>query len=97
MELIEWQILTQEWAKSLSKARLKEAVIADRMNSFLKGNGCLPTVEDMEEMEALWKIHVEKRTAMNEYVARVISQYPESNHRIQRPGSTQNKNSAGPG
>jgi hypothetical protein len=90
MEYIEWQVLTQEWAKALSKARIKEAVIADRMNSFLKGNGCLPSLEDLAEVEALWQAHVEKRTAMNNYVARIIHQYPESNHRIpsRQPSNT---------
>lgn len=78
MEFVEWQVLTQDWAKSLSKARIKEAVIADRMNSFLKGNGCLPSMEDLAEVEALWQIHVEKSNAMNNYVARVIRQYPET-------------------
>ena len=71
-EYLEWQELTQQWSKSLSKARIKEAVIADRMNSFLKGNGCLPTTQDLEDVEELWRIHVEHRTALNRYVAEVI-------------------------
>lgn len=71
-EYLEWQELTQKWSKSLSKARIKEAVIADRMNSFLKGNGCLPTMQDMEAVEELWRIHVEHREALNRYVTEVI-------------------------
>lgn len=71
-EYLEWQELTQRWSKSLSKARIKEAVIADRMNSFLKGNGCLPTMKDIEDVEELWRIHVQHRTELNRYVADVI-------------------------
>lgn len=75
LEFVEWQLLTQEWAKSLSKARVKEAVIADRMNSFLKGNGCLPTIKDLEEVDILWNTHLEKRQALNKYVSKVINEY----------------------
>ncbi|MBA3697037.1 MAG: hypothetical protein H0W85_09880 [Methylotenera sp.] len=71
-EYQEWQELTLRWSKSLSKARIKEAVIADRMNSFLKGNGCLPTTQDLKDVEELWRIHVEYRNALNNYVAEVI-------------------------
>lgn len=71
-EYIEWQELTQKWSKSLSKARIKESVIADRMNSFLKGNGCLPSMKDLEEAEELWRIHVAHRDALSQYVERVI-------------------------
>jgi hypothetical protein len=77
LEFVEWQLLTQEWAKALSKARIKEAVIADRMNSFLKGNGCLPTLADLEEVEALWEVHVEKRKALNEYIAKVVHKFSD--------------------
>lgn len=78
MKHVEWQMLTQEWAAAFSKARLKEAVIVDRMNSFLKGNGCMPSMADLEEVEALWQIHVEKRDALNQFVANILSQYPDS-------------------
>lgn len=71
-EYLEWQELTQRWSKSLSKARIKEAVIADRMNSFLKGNGCLPTMQDLADVEEFWRIHVEHRAALNKFVADVI-------------------------
>lgn len=71
-EYLEWQELTQRWSKSLSKARIKEAVIADRMNSFLKGNGCLPSMKDLKEAEELWRQHIECRDEMNNYVANVI-------------------------
>ncbi|PPC94620.1 MAG: hypothetical protein CTY33_03450 [Methylotenera sp.] len=77
LEFVEWQLLTQEWAKALSKARIKEAVIADRMNSFLKGNGCLPTLADLDELEALWQLHLEKRNALNQYIAKVVQTYSE--------------------
>ncbi len=77
LEFVEWQLLTQEWAKALSKARIKEAVIADRMNSFLKGNGCLPTLADLDELEALWQSHLEKRNALNQYIAKVVQTYSE--------------------
>lgn len=77
LEFVEWQLLTQEWAKALSKARIKEAVIADRMNSFLKGNGCLPTMADLAELEALWQVHLEKRNALNQYIAKVINDFGE--------------------
>lgn len=78
-EYEEWQELTQRWSKSLSKARIKEAVIADRMNSFLKGNGCLPTRQDLEDVEELWRIHVENRDALNRYVAEVIKKNDVNN------------------
>jgi hypothetical protein len=77
LEFVEWQLLTQDWAKALSKARIKEAVIADRMNSFLKGNGCLPTMADLDELEVLWQVHVEKRDALNQYIAKVIHEFGE--------------------
>lgn len=71
-EYLEWQELTQRWSKSLSKARIKESVIADRMNSFLKGNGCLPALKDLEEADELWRIHIEHRNALTQYVENVI-------------------------
>jgi hypothetical protein len=74
-QFTEWEALTQDWAKALSKARIKEAVIADRMNSFLKGNGCLPTIADLDELEALWEVHVEKRNALNQYIGKAIHQF----------------------
>ena len=77
LEFVEWQLLTQDWAKALSKARIKEAVIADRMSSFLKGNGCLPTMADLDELEVLWQVHVEKRDALNQYIAKVIHEFGE--------------------
>lgn len=75
LEYVEWQLLTQECAKVLSKARIKEAVIADRMNSFLKGIGCLPTLADLNELEALWVVHVEKQNALNQYIAKVVHEF----------------------
>lgn len=71
-EYLEWQELTQQWSKSLSKARIKESVIADRMNSFLKGNGCLPTMKDLEEADELWRIHIEHRDALTQFVTKTI-------------------------
>lgn len=78
-EFVEWQILTQDWAKALSQAKIKEAVIADRMNSFLKGNGCLPTPADINELEALWEVHQQKRQALNAFVSRVVKEFTAVN------------------
>lgn len=75
LELAEWQKLTKEWAQALNKAKIKEAVIADRMNSFLKGNGCLPDMADLKEVDALWDLHAQKRNALNLYVASVVEEF----------------------
>ncbi len=74
-EFAEWQRLTKEWTQALNKAKIKEAVIADRMNSFLKGNGCLPVMADLEEVNVLWEVHTQKRKALHEYVVTIVNSF----------------------
>lgn len=77
-EFVEWQVLTEDWANALNKARIKEAVMADRMTSFLKGNGCLPTMEELKEVEALWAAHLEKRNALTQFMTKIVKEFTVS-------------------
>ena len=71
-----WTRLTQHWSDSLTKAKVRQAIIDDKMNSFLKGNGCLPSQEELKQVEELWELHVEARNKTNIYIATVIKSYP---------------------
>ncbi len=71
----EWLRLTQEWLECLKKAKVRQAVIDDKMQSFLKGNGCLPTPDELKQVEDLWAQHVRARNKTNDFVAVVIRRY----------------------
>ncbi|HEY0267706.1 MAG TPA: hypothetical protein VGC12_00575 [Methyloradius sp.] len=70
-----WTRLTQHWSESLKKAKVRQAIIDDKMNSFLKGNGCLPTQEELAQVEELWQLHVEARNKTNLYISTAIKSY----------------------
>jgi len=70
-----WGKLTQNWSESLKKAKVRQAIIDDKMNSFLSGNGCLPTQEELAKVEELWQLHVEARNKTNLYISSVINTY----------------------
>lgn len=57
------------------KAKLKEAVISDKMNSYFKGTLSLPTAEELQEVEISWGLHVIERQKMNFFIAQVINNH----------------------
>jgi len=77
-QLQKWTRLTQQWSESLKEAKVRQAIIDDKMNSFLKGNGCLPTQEELNQVEELWRLHVEARNKTNLYIGTVIKSYKVS-------------------
>jgi len=70
-----WDQLTNEWAESLKKAKVRQAIIDDKMHSFLRGNGCLPTAEELKIVEELWRQHVEARNRTNQFIQVVLQNY----------------------
>lgn len=70
-----WEQLTNEWADSLKKAKVRQAIIDDKMHSFLKGNGCLPTEEELKMVEQLWEKHVHARNKTNQFIQDVLLSY----------------------
>jgi microsomal dipeptidase-like Zn-dependent dipeptidase len=70
-----WEQLTSEWADSLKKAKVRQAIIDDKMHSFLKGNGCLPTDEELKMVEQLWEQHVQARNKTNRFIQDVLLNY----------------------
>ncbi len=70
-----WNQLTTEWAESLKKAKVRQAIIDDKMHSFLRGNGCLPTEEELKMVEQLWEKHVQARNRTNEFIQSVLESY----------------------
>ena len=66
-------VLRENWAESLKKAKLKQSIIADKMNSFFKGNGLLPTAQELTELEILWGLHLKDRQAINLFIAKTIN------------------------
>jgi tRNA/tmRNA/rRNA uracil-C5-methylase (TrmA/RlmC/RlmD family) len=70
-----WDQLTKEWAESLKKAKTRQAIIDDKMHSFLRGNGCLPTTEELQIVEQLWQQHVEARNRTNQFIQAVLQNY----------------------
>ncbi|EEF22720.1 conserved hypothetical protein [Ricinus communis] len=45
------------------------------MHSFLRGNGCLPTAEELKVVEALWDQHVAARNRTNLFIQAVLENY----------------------
>lgn len=70
-----WEQLTTEWSHSLKKAKVRQAIIDDKMHSFLKGNGCLPTEEELKIVEQLWELHVQARNKTNQFIQEVLESY----------------------
>lgn len=70
-----WEQLTNEWANSLKKAKVRQAIIDDKMHSFLKGNGCMPTEEELQTVEQLWEQHVQARNKTNQFIRSVLEAY----------------------
>lgn len=70
-----WDQLTDAWMTSLKKAKLRQAIIDDKMHSFLKGNGCLPTREELDTVEQLWAQHVQTRDRTNQFILAVVQCY----------------------
>lgn len=70
-----WDQLTNEWSASLKKAKIRQAIIDDKMHSFLRGNGCLPTAEELKVVEALWDQHVAARNRTNLFIQAVLENY----------------------
>ncbi len=70
-----WELLTTEWAESLKKAKVRQAIIDDKMHSFLRGNGCLPAEEELKLVEQLWEQHVQARNKMNHFIQSVQESY----------------------
>lgn len=70
-----WEQLTTEWADSLKKAKVRQAIIDDKMHSFLRGNGCLPSEEELTLVEQLWEQHVHARNKMNHFIQNVLESY----------------------
>ena len=70
-----WLALTHRWAETLKKAKLKQAVIDDKMQSFLRGNGCLPTQEELTLVEQCWEAHVDARNKTNQFIQTVLKNY----------------------
>lgn len=70
-----WESLTTEWAESLKKAKVRQAIIDDKMHSFLRGNGCLPSEEELKMVEQLWEHHVQARNKTNQFIHSVLESY----------------------
>lgn len=70
-----WQALTKHWAASLKQAKLRQAIIDDKMQSFLKGNGCLPTEAELAQVEQCWATHVAARNKTNQFIQAVLESY----------------------
>lgn len=70
-----WEQLTHEWLNTLKKAKVRQAIIDDKMHSFLRGNGCLPTEEELQMVEQLWEKHVQARNKTNQFIQSVLESY----------------------
>ena len=70
-----WEQLTSEWAESLKKAKVRQAIIDDKMHSFLKGNGCLPTDEELKMVDHLWEQHLQAWNMTNRFIQDVLLNY----------------------
>ncbi len=86
-----WEVLTQLWSDTLKKARLKQAVIDDRMNSFFKGNGCLPSKEDLAEVERCWEQHVAARNKTNAWIAEEIQKNADACEKLELTKQVRNR------
>lgn len=74
----DWQHLTSAWLASLKKAKVRQAIIDDKMHSFLKGKGCLPSEQELDMVEECWRQHVALRTKTNQFIKDVIAQQSAS-------------------
>ncbi|WP_029148257.1 hypothetical protein [Methylophilus sp. 5] len=81
----QWQQLTHEWADALKQAKLSQAVIDDKMHSFLKGNGCLPSEAELKNVEQLWQRHVVARNKTNQFIQAVLKSYATSDTAADTP------------
>jgi hypothetical protein len=45
------------------------------MHSFLRGNGCLPTEEELKMVDELWELHVQARNKTNQFIQTVLESY----------------------
>jgi hypothetical protein len=70
-----WDQLSKEWTESLQKAKIRQSIIDDKMHSPPRGNGCLPTAEELKIVEQLWGQHVEARNKTNQFIQAVLQNY----------------------
>jgi len=70
-----WEQLILEWADSLKQAKLRQAVIDDKMHSFLRGNGCLPTPDELAHLEHLWARHTQALQKSQLFMQSVMQTY----------------------
>lgn len=68
----QWEQLTQTWLASLKKAKVRQAIIDDKMHSFLRGSGCLPTQDEFRMVEQCWEQHVQARNKTNQFIQDVL-------------------------
>ena len=68
----QWEQLTQTWLASLKKAKVRQAIIDDKMHSFLRGSGCLPSPEELRMVEQCWEQHVQARNKTNQFIQDVL-------------------------
>ena len=73
-----WEQLILEWADSLKQAKLKQAVIDDKMHSFLRGNGCLPTPDELAHLEHLWARHTQALQKSQQFMHSVMRTYHQA-------------------
>lgn len=73
MTKIELDALAAAWSKSLKRARAQQAIIDDKMCSYLNGTGQLPTLVELAKVEQLWEIHDKARHANNRFIAQQIN------------------------
>lgn len=71
-----WEQLTQTWLASLKKAKVRQAIIDDKMHSFLKGSGCRPTQEELRMVEQCWEQHVQARNKTNQFIEDMLKSTP---------------------
>lgn len=69
----EWEALVNKWSTSLKKARASQAIIDDKMSSYLRGTGRIPTLNELAKVEHLWEVHLEARQATNRFIAQKIN------------------------
>ncbi len=86
-ELSEWEGLTVAWSATLKKARAQQAIIDDKMSSFLRGTGRIPTLPALAKVEQYWELHEIARQATNKFIAQKIN----ATHRDGRVGPERRK------